>query len=81
LLKAHHVEHAADDLGIIAQVIGAGDRHVDISQRRQHAEFAVDRMRAFQQFTWRLPAQHIVPTRRLQQKSGIRLAAGEFFGA
>ena len=66
----HDVEGGADHAVVLAQRIGRGRRHVGLVQRRNHAEFAVDRMGRRQQLARRLAAQHVAAAGAVGQAIG-----------
>jgi hypothetical protein len=77
----HDVESGADDAVVLAQRVGPGGRHIGLIQRRNHAEFPIDRMGRRQQLARRLAAQHVAAPGAIGQAIGrVRLATLELLG-
>ncbi len=55
--------------------MGVRDRKAPLAERRNDAEFTVNRVRRRQQFAERLPTHHIGTTRRIQPVGRVGLAA------
>ncbi len=70
---AHHEKWGAHHLRVLAIDDRLRHREVLAVERRDHAEFAVDRMGGVQKLARRLAPQHIAARRRLQKIGGIRL--------
>ena len=75
--ELHDVKHRADDVAILAQVVGPGDRDFGVRKRLEDTKLAVDGMRRFQEFPGGLAAQHVDARACRDAKGRVRLAAGE----
>src|SRR6266545_4646136 len=75
----HDVERAPDDALVLAQAIGARHGNARLSERRDHAELALHRVRRGKELRRRtgLGAQHVVFSRAADQIGRVRLAAFE----
>ena len=77
LFHRHDVEGRADHGVVGAQRIGLRDRKALLAERRDHLEFAVDRVRRRQQFAERLSPHHIGAAGRIEPVGRVGLAALE----
>ena len=77
LFHRHDVEGSPDHGIVGAQRIGFCDRKALLAQCRDHAKFAIDRVRRRQQFTERPAAHHIGSPGRIEPIGRIGLTALE----
>ena len=75
--EPHDEEHRSDDVRILAKAVGLRHRKPRRPQRRHRLVFAVNRMRARQQFTEGLAAQDVAAVRGVDPIGWIGLAALE----
>ncbi len=72
--ETHHIERAADDTVVFAQMQWCGDRHRTALQRGEHAELAIDRVRRREQLAGRLAPEHVAARRRVDAIGRVGLS-------
>ena len=80
LAEFHDVEHGADHVAVLAQVVHARHRHVGVLEGIHDPEFPVHGVGGLEQLTRRLTAQHVFAGSGLDVEGGVGLTAFEFIG-